>query len=54
MSNHDDSELESLLDSLLSSLKIYRDELKAHGMPPLSAKKGRPTEYVHVLSSSAE
>jgi hypothetical protein len=44
MSNYDDSEVDSLIDSLLTSLKVYRDELKAHGLPPLSAKKDRPTE----------
>jgi len=48
---HDDHELDSLLDSLQSSLAIYRAELKERGLPPLSTKSGRPTDDINYVPS---
>lgn len=43
---HEDNELDSLLGTLLSSIAIYKSELKSYGLPPPSSRSAHPLEYV--------
>jgi len=45
-----DHEIDSLLETFQSAISVYRAELKAHGLPPLGAKEGRPTDDMNYVA----